>query len=54
MIFVSRMDLWPWICTVYIEETLEDMPMHCVCLKGALEDAQEGPDIHMSMSVQTM
>jgi GNAT superfamily N-acetyltransferase len=45
--FISRMDLYPWICAVYIEEKYRGNSYGAMILEKAKEDAKTGGFTHV-------
>jgi len=40
--FISRMDIWPWICALYIEEAYRGQAYGALLLEKACQDAKAG------------
>lgn len=40
--FISRMDLYPWICALYVEKTYRGKALGSILLEKAKEDAKRG------------
>jgi len=45
--FISRMDLYPWVCAVYIEEEYRGNAYSSLLLEQAKKDAKEGEFSHL-------
>jgi GNAT superfamily N-acetyltransferase len=45
--FISRMDLYPWVCSIYIEEEHRGHAYGYVLLEKAKEDAKKGGFSHL-------
>jgi len=45
--FISRMDLYPWVCSIYIEEEHRGHAYGAVLLEKAKEDAKKGGFAHL-------
>ncbi|AVQ97742.1 GNAT family N-acetyltransferase [Oceanobacillus iheyensis] len=45
--FISRMDLYPWLCAVYIEEEYRGNAYNSILLEKAKIDAKEGGFNHL-------
>jgi predicted acetyltransferase len=45
--FISRMDLYPWLCAVYIEEEYRGNAYSSILLENAKIDAKEGGFNHL-------
>jgi len=48
--FISRMDLYPWLCGVFIEEDERGHAYAHILMKKAMQDAREGGFQHMYLS----
>lgn len=48
--FISRMDLYPWLCAVYIEEEYRGNAYSSILLENAKIDAKEGGFNHLYLS----
>lgn len=45
--FISRMDLYPWVCALYIEESHRNKSLGLLLLNKAKEDAKKGGFSHL-------
>ncbi len=45
--FISRMDLYPWVCAIYIEEEYRGNAYGSILLEQAKKDAKEGGFSHL-------
>jgi GNAT superfamily N-acetyltransferase len=48
--FISRMDLYPWVCAVYIEEAYRGHAYGSLLLERAKTDAKQGGFTHLYLS----
>ncbi|GIN72772.1 hypothetical protein J14TS2_32470 [Bacillus sp. J14TS2] len=52
--FISRMDLWPWICALYIEENYRGRSLGEKLLTHAKADAKKAGFNHVSICARTI
>jgi len=48
--FISRMDLYPWICALYIEKSHRGLNLGKLLIQAALDDAKAGGFSHCYLS----